>query len=174
MKRLKSKNHLLIAVMLLSLLMAGCGGSEQPGVVYKKSAKSGTVHKESVQPESGPKVSAQSESVSKTSAESGTVPKESVQAETASKESAEGGSVHNEPPQTLTGKADAVGKKAGTVRTMHGKTARSCGLHLQGGVRRGVRASGSYQEGTGKSGSYGMWNLPRGHVWNVFVRPASS
>ena len=43
-----------------------------------------------------------------------------------------------------------------------------------GGVRRGVRASGSYQEGTGKSGSYGMWNHPRGHVWNVFVRPASS
>ena len=40
--------------------------------------------------------------------------------------------------------------------------------------RRGVRASGSYQEGTGKSGSYGMWNPPRGHVWNVFVRPASS
>ena len=37
-----------------------------------------------------------------------------------------------------------------------------------------VRASGSYQEGTGKSGSYGMWNHPRGHVWNVFVRPASS
>ena len=26
----------------------------------------------------------------------------------------------------------------------------------------------------GKSGSYGMWNPPRGHVWNVFVRPASS
>src|SRR5574340_73593 len=26
----------------------------------------------------------------------------------------------------------------------------------QAGVRRGVRASGSYQEGTGKSGSYGM------------------
>ena len=22
--------------------------------------------------------------------------------------------------------------------------------------------------------SYGMWNHPRGHVWNVFVRPASS
>ena len=34
--------------------------------------------------------------------------------------------------------------------------------------------SGSYEEGTGKSGSYGMWNHPRGHVWNVFVRPASS
>src|SRR5574341_1262588 len=38
---------------------------------------------------------------------------------------------------------------------MHGKTAPSCGLHSQAGVRRGVRASGSYQEGTGKSGSYG-------------------
>ena len=37
-----------------------------------------------------------------------------------------------------------------------------------------VRASGSYQEGTGKSGSFGMWNHPRGHVWNVVVRPASS
>src|SRR5574341_820109 len=35
--------------------------------------------------------------------------------------------------------------------------------HSQAGVRRGVRASGSYQEGTGKSGSYGMWNHPRGH-----------
>ena len=46
--------------------------------------------------------------------------------------------------------------------------------HAQAGVRRGVRAPGSYQEGTGKSGSYGMWNHPRGHVWNVFVRPASS
>ena len=34
--------------------------------------------------------------------------------------------------------------------------------------------SSSYQEGTGKSGSFGMWNHPRGHVWNVFVRPASS
>ena len=30
------------------------------------------------------------------------------------------------------------------------------------------------REGTGKSGSYGMWNHPRGLVWNVFVRPASS
>ena len=50
----------------------------------------------------------------------------------------------------------------------------SCGLHSQGGVRRGVRASGSSQEVTGKSGSYGMCNQPRGHVWKVFVRPASS
>src|SRR5574337_1629099 len=41
----------------------------------------------------------------------------------------------------------------GFFRTMHGKTAPSCGLHSPGGVRRGVRASGSYQEGTGKSGS---------------------
>src|SRR5574339_117551 len=52
----------------------------------------------------------------------------------------------------------------GFFRTMHGKTAPSCGLHSQAGVRRGVRASGSYQEGTGKSGSYGMWNHPRGHA----------
>src|SRR5574337_283400 len=37
--------------------------------------------------------------------------------------------------------------------------------------RQGSR--GSYQEGTGKSGSFGMWNHPRGHVWNVVVRPAS-
>ena len=27
-----------------------------------------------------------------------------------------------------------------------------------------MRASGSYQEGTGKSQSFGMWNYPRGHV----------
>ena len=60
------------------------------------------------------------------------------------------------------------------------KASSSCQFYIvQGntwtaGVRRGVRASGSYQEGTGKSGSYGMWNHPRGHVWNVFVRPASS
>ena len=94
MKRLKSKNHLLLAVMLLSLLMAGCSGSGQPGTVYKESAQS----------ESGPKEPA----------EGGTVPKESVQAETASKESAEGGGVHNEQSQARTGKADAVGKKAGT------------------------------------------------------------
>ena len=31
-----------------------------------------------------------------------------------------------------------------------------------------------FGEVSGKSGSYGMWNHPRGHVWNVFVRPASS
>src|SRR5574337_1093648 len=62
----------------------------------------------------------------------------------------------------------------GFFRTMHGETAPSCGLHSQGGVRRGVRASGSYQEGTGKSGSFAMWKQPRGHVWNVVVRPASS
>ena len=41
-------------------------------------------------------------------------------------------------------------------------------------VQRGVRASGSYQEGTGKSGCFAMWKHPRGHVWNVVVRPASS
>ena len=37
-----------------------------------------------------------------------------------------------------------------------------------------TKAMKIYQEGTGKSGSYGMWNHPRGHIWNVFVRPASS
>src|SRR5574337_935705 len=59
-------------------------------------------------------------------------------------------------------------------RTMHGKTAPSCGLHSQVGVQRGVRASGSYQEGTGKSGCFATWRHARGHVWNVVVRPASS
>ena len=49
-----------------------------------------------------------------------------------------------------------------------------CHFLLQGIFLIRIRASGSYQEGTGKSGSYGMWNHPRGHVWNVFVRPASS
>src|SRR5574337_1395419 len=34
----------------------------------------------------------------------------------------------------------------GFFRTMHGKTAPSCGLHSQGGVRRDVRASGSRSE----------------------------
>ena len=63
----------------------------------------------------------------------------------------------------------------GLFRTMHGRvTAPSCWLHSQGGVRRGVRASGSYQEGTGKSGCFAMWKHPRGHVWNVVVSPASS
>src|SRR5574341_993409 len=57
---------------------------------------------------------------------------------------------------------------------MHGKTAPSCGLHSQGGVRRDVRASGSYQEGTGKSGCFATWKHPGGHVWNVVVRPAST
>ena len=35
-------------------------------------------------------------------------------------------------------------------------------LHPQGYLRRGVRASGSYPERTGKSGSIGMWHHPRG------------
>ena len=61
----------------------------------------------------------------------------------------------------------------GFFRTMHGKSAPLCWLHSQAGVRRGVRASGSYQEGTGNSGSYGMWNHPRGHVWNVFTEHSS-
>src|SRR5574337_21881 len=62
----------------------------------------------------------------------------------------------------------------GFFRTMHVKTAPSCGLHSQGGVRRGVRASGSYQEGTGKSGCFATWKHPGGHVWNVVLRRASS
>ena len=28
--------------------------------------------------------------------------------------------------------------------------------------------------GPGKSGCFAMWKHPRGHVWNVLVRPASS
>ena len=43
------------------------------------------------------------------------------------------------------------------------------GERPQAGVRRAVRASGSYQEGTGKSGSYGMWNHPRGHAFNIWM-----
>ena len=35
-------------------------------------------------------------------------------------------------------------------------------LHPQGGLRRGVRASGSSQDLTGKSGSFNMWHQPRG------------
>ena len=47
-------------------------------------------------------------------------------------------------------------------------------LHPQGCLRRGVRASGSYQKWTGKSGSFGMWHQPRGYVSNFLIRPASS
>ena len=35
-------------------------------------------------------------------------------------------------------------------------------LPPQGCLRRGVQASGSYPEQTGKSGSFGMWHHPRG------------
>ena len=35
-------------------------------------------------------------------------------------------------------------------------------LHSQGCLRRGVRASGSYQERTGKSGLFGTWHLTHG------------
>ena len=35
-------------------------------------------------------------------------------------------------------------------------------LHPQGCLRRGVRASDSFQERTGKSGSFCMWHHPRG------------
>ena len=47
-------------------------------------------------------------------------------------------------------------------------------LHPQGCLRRGVRASGSYQEWIGKSGSFGMWHNPRGYVSTSLVRLASS
>ena len=47
-------------------------------------------------------------------------------------------------------------------------------LHPQGCIHRGVRASGAYQERTGKSGPFGMWHHPRGYVSNFLVRPASS
>ena len=46
-------------------------------------------------------------------------------------------------------------------------------LHPQGCLRRGVRASGSYQERTGKSGSFGMRHHTRGYVSNFLVRRAS-
>ena len=47
-------------------------------------------------------------------------------------------------------------------------------LHPQGCFRRGVWASGSCQELSGKSGSFGTWHRPRGSVSNSLVRPASS
>ena len=47
-------------------------------------------------------------------------------------------------------------------------------LHPQGCFRRGVRASGSVQERTGKLGSFSMWYHPRGYVSNFLGRPASS
>ena len=47
-------------------------------------------------------------------------------------------------------------------------------LHPQGCIHRGVRASGAYQERTGKLGSFGMWHLSRGYVSNFLVRPAST
>ena len=47
-------------------------------------------------------------------------------------------------------------------------------LHPQDCLRRGVWASGSYQEGTGKLGSFRMWHHPRGSVSNFLVRTASS
>ena len=37
-----------------------------------------------------------------------------------------------------------------------------------------VRDANDVYPKSGKSGSFGMWNHPRGHVWNVVVRPASS
>ena len=47
-------------------------------------------------------------------------------------------------------------------------------FHPQAFLRKGVRASRSYQEQTGKSGSFGLWHHPRGYVSNFLVRPASS
>ena len=40
--------------------------------------------------------------------------------------------------------------------------------------RRAVRASSSYEDRTGKSGSFGLWHHPRGYVSNFLLRPASS
>ena len=47
-------------------------------------------------------------------------------------------------------------------------------LHPQGCLRRGVRALGSYQEWTGKLGSFSLWHHPRGYISNFLMRPASS
>ena len=47
-------------------------------------------------------------------------------------------------------------------------------LHPQGCLQRGVQASGSFQERTGKLGSFSMWYHPRGYVSNFLGRPASS
>ena len=47
-------------------------------------------------------------------------------------------------------------------------------FHPQVCLRKGVRASHSYQEQTGKSGSFGLWLHPRGYVSNFLMRPASS
>ena len=47
-------------------------------------------------------------------------------------------------------------------------------LHPQGCLQRGFRASGSFQERTGKLGSFSMWYHPRGYVSNFLGRPASS
>ena len=47
-------------------------------------------------------------------------------------------------------------------------------LHPQSFLQRGVQASGSFQELTGKSGSLGLWHHPRDYVSNFLVRLASS
>ena len=47
-------------------------------------------------------------------------------------------------------------------------------VHSLGCLRRGVRASGSFQKRTWKLGSFGMWHHPRGYVLNFLVRLASS
>ena len=47
-------------------------------------------------------------------------------------------------------------------------------LHPQGCLRRDVRASGSYLEWTGNSGSFNMWHQPWGYFSNFLMRLASS
>ena len=41
-------------------------------------------------------------------------------------------------------------------------------------ISSGSKDPRSALEGTGKSGCFPTWKHPRGHVWNVVVRPASS
>ena len=47
-------------------------------------------------------------------------------------------------------------------------------LQTQGCLGRGVCALGSYQERTGKLGSFGMWHHTRGYVSHFIMRLASS
>ena len=47
-------------------------------------------------------------------------------------------------------------------------------LHTQGCLPRGVRASDSYQERTGKLESFSKWHHPQSYVSNFPMRPASS
>ena len=74
------------------------------------------------------------------------------------------------------GSSGAVGGPRGLCGSAAAQGVCSCCCRRSSHRRRrcGQVLSGLYQEGTGKSGSFGMWNHPRGHVWNVVVRPASS